>query len=174
MLVNEDIARIDAVAALAFDEEHPATVARGLEHARRHPRQVGALLVAVAQFGAHPVAPGPDEHHQQQDHQQHRPAGAQHRAHETRQPDAAGKPDRHLALAVHAAERDDDGDEQRQRQHRRQVSERDVAQHQHHVLRRDRATGRLAQGADQHHRDDDGQDHHQGRAERARQLPAYS
>ena len=43
------------------------------------------------------------------------------------------------------AERDDDGDEQRQRQHRRQVAERDVAEQQHHVLRRDRAARRLAQ-----------------------------
>ena len=87
---------------------------RALEHARRDARQVRALRIAVAQLAAVAVDPGPDERQQQRDHQQHRPAGAQHRPHEARQVEAAGEPDRHLAVAVHAAQRDDDGDEQRQ------------------------------------------------------------
>jgi hypothetical protein len=47
---------------------------RGLEHARRHARQVGPLRVAVAQFEAVAVAPGPHEQQQRGGHQQHRPA----------------------------------------------------------------------------------------------------
>jgi hypothetical protein len=119
---DEDIACIDRLGALALDEEDALAVARRLEDAGRDARQIRALFIALAQLAALPVPPRPDEQHQQHHHQQHRPAHAQDRAHEAVQRHAAGKPDRHLAVAVHAAQADDDGDEQRQRQHRRQVA----------------------------------------------------
>ena len=131
---REDVAHAHLVGRVAFDEEHALAVGRTLEHAGRHPRQVGALRVAVAQLAAVAVDPGPGEHQQQAHHQQHRPEGAQHRPHEARQVQPAGKPDGHLAVAVHAPERDDDGDEQRHAQDGRQMPQRRVTQHQHHVL----------------------------------------
>ena len=55
-----------------------------------------------------------------------------------------------------------------------QVAERGVAEQQHDVLRRDLAAGRLAERADQHHRQHDREDHDQRRAEAAREVSAQS
>ncbi len=169
---HKHVVAFHALLAGAVDKEHPAAVTRGLEHAGRHARQVAALLVAAAQLGAALVAPGPDEQQQRAHHHQHRPGHAQHRPHKAAQPQAAGKPDRHLAVAVHAAQRHHHRHEQAQGQHRRQVAQRGVAQQQHHVFGRHRATSGQPQGADQHHRDDDGEDDHQGGTEAAGQLSA--
>jgi len=54
------------------------------------------------------------------------------------------------------------------------MAERDVAEEQHHFLWRDLAAGGAAERADQQHRQHDGEDHDQRRAEVARQFSAQS
>jgi hypothetical protein len=69
-----------------------------------------------------------------------------------------------MGQAVETTQRDDDGDEERQDQHGRQVGNGRVAHQQHDVLRCDIAAGCLAQRTDQRRRQHDGQDDHQGDA----------
>ena len=108
------------------------------------------------------------------DQEQHRPARPQHRPDEALQRHAAREPDRHLARPVHARQRRHHRDEQRQRQHRRQVAEGDVGEQQRHVLRVDAAHRGLAEGADEEDGEDDRQDDDQRAAEVARQLSTQS
>jgi hypothetical protein len=54
------------------------------------------------------------------------------------------------------------------------VTERDVTEQQRHVVRRDLPDRGLADRADQHHRQHDGQDHDQRRTEVARELSSQS
>jgi hypothetical protein len=169
---HEHVARAAVVGRVTLDEEGAAAVGRGLELARRDARDVGAALVALAQLVDLPVAPGPDEQRQQCDHQQQWCRQPQHGPGEAQQADAAGEPDHHLAVAVHARQRRDDGDEQRQAEDGRQVLQRDVAEQQHDVLGGDRAARGLAQRADQEHRDHDGQDDDERRAEGPREVSA--
>jgi hypothetical protein len=171
---DEHVAADRAAAFVALDEKGARAVGGSLELAGRDARQVAAALVALAQLGALLVHPGPDEQREQRDHQQHRPGHAQHRADEARQAHAAGEPDHHLAVAVHAGQGGDHRHEQRQREHRRQVAERGVAEQQHHVLRRHAPAGGLAQRADQEHGQHDGQDDHERGPEAARQILAQS
>ena len=88
-------------------------------------------------------------------------SSSQHRPDEAPQRDAAREPDRHLAAAVHARQRRDDGDEERQGEQGRQVAEADVAEQQQDVLRRDPAEGGLAEVPDEHDRQHDRQEHDQ-------------
>jgi hypothetical protein len=78
------------------------------------------------------VAPGPDPYAQHGNDQQHRPGKAQ-RLDQTGQAPAAGKPDHHFAVAVHAGERADNGDKQAQAQNGGQMAEHGEAHDQHHV-----------------------------------------
>mmetsp|Transcript_5224 Transcript_5224/g.19524 ORF Transcript_5224/g.19524 Transcript_5224/m.19524 type:complete len:411 (-) Transcript_5224:321-1553(-) len=167
---DEHIAARRGVVLSALDEEDPAAIARGLELAGRHARQVAALLVLVQQFGTVAIAPGPDDELQHDDREQHRPGHPQHRLHEARQRDATGEPDGHLGLPIQAAERQDDGDEQRQREDGRKRRQGGIAHQQHDVLGRNIAAGGLADVADQHRSQHDGQDDHQRDAEALGQL----
>jgi hypothetical protein len=171
---DEDVAAAAGLlVAGLLDEEDAMAVGGGLELARRGAHHVGALLVARAQVVGLAVAPGPDDQHEARDHDQHRPARLKHRLHEAGESDSRGEPDRHLALAVHAPQAEDDADEQRQGEHRGQVAEREEAEDEDDVLRRHRAIGRQAQRADQEIREDDGQEDHQRGAETPRQFLAY-
>ena len=142
-----------------------------LEHARRDALEVAALLVAVAQLCVCWLAQGQTTRRAaapmtSSTGQAERSSGRTKRL--SRRP-AANQITISLSRYMRD-ERADDGDEQRQAEDRRQVAEHGVAHHQHDVARLDAAAGRQAERADQHHRHHDGQDHHQRRAEAARQL----
>ncbi len=169
---DQDVAAARRLARPAFEEEGALAVGGGLELARGDAREVGAALELVLQQCTALVLPWPDEEREHGDDEQHRPAGAQHRPDEASQRNAAREPDRHFAAAVHARQRRDDGDEERQREQRREMAEADVGEQQQDVLRRDPAERGLAEVPDEHDGQHDRQDHDQRAAEVARELSA--
>ena len=134
-MVKMKMLRPDLLSGVSLSRKKTrAAAGRLLELAGRHARGRRAA-VALLQLLGLLVRPGPDDQRQQRDHQQHRPAKRNSGRTKRRQAAAAANQITISLSPVHARQRADDGDEQRQRQHGRQVAQRGVAHHHQHVLR---------------------------------------
>ncbi|MPN24510.1 hypothetical protein SDC9_171909 [bioreactor metagenome] len=109
---NEDVVGRCGLGRVAVDEEHARAIGRFLELAGRDAVHVAALLILRFQFLNLLIGPRPDDQRQRGDGQHHRPGKAQQRRQQVHQATAAGEPDDHLAVAVHAREYPHDGNEQ--------------------------------------------------------------
>jgi hypothetical protein len=82
-----------------------------------------------------------------------------------------GEPDHHLRVAPAARQRQQHGDEHRQRQQHRQRAEREEADEGEYGVGRDLAARRVAEQADQARGQGDREEGHEHRARESRELP---
>ena len=146
--VQEDIANGAVERVDALDEDHEIGTAELAKEAGREQRDLVAglelpLVLELALF-----RPRREEERQDQDRNEERGGKPEYRPQPSGEPLARGKPDDHLAVAVPAGEREQHGDEDRDRQQNVEIEQRVEAQQRQDALRRDDATGRAGQQAE--------------------------